>query len=235
MVREAMSEQRNVQREIGNARREAMQAIRDRFGPNLANNGQNGGNNGNGGNGGGNNGNGPGRGGRGGFNPEVMKKAMEDPQVKAQMDQFRQQGQKLENQFATAINKILTARQRSMFKRMLGAPFDRSQLAWGGPGGRGGNRNPAAAKNAATTKSPQPRRRLLMQTMRKRKVQPQRQRPNRRLRLHTGKGRHDFAAEEPQGASRCAADGRQLIHPRGTESGRSTANCLPGITSVDAI
>ena len=49
------------------------------------------------------------------------------------MEQFRAQEEKLENQFAVAINKVLTPRQRAMFKKMLGAPFDRSKMGAGGP------------------------------------------------------------------------------------------------------
>ena len=95
-----------------------------------------------------------GRGNRGRPDPEAMKKAMEDPQVQAQMEQMNTQDQKLENQFSLAIAKVLTPRQRALYKKMLGAPFDRSKMGTGGPwGGRRGNGpggNPATAKAGAT-------------------------------------------------------------------------------------
>ncbi len=96
---------------------------------------------------------GGGRGNRQRFDPEIMKKVMEDPEVKAQMEKNKADGDKLENQYAAAINKILYPRQRATLKKMLGPPFDRSQMfaGWGGPGGnRGFTKNAAASKTAGT-------------------------------------------------------------------------------------
>jgi hypothetical protein len=152
MIREVQGQNRNLQRESGRARRDIMKTAFAKMNPTPRNNGQDGGDVANGG-GGGNNGNngrnGGGRGGRGNFDPEAMRKVMDEPQIKAQMEQIQGQEQKLAAQFSTAVNKILTPRQRTMFKKMLGAPFDRSQMGRGGPwGGRGG----AGPVNAATTK-----------------------------------------------------------------------------------
>jgi hypothetical protein len=127
--------------------------------PNPRNNGQDAGADANGGGGGNaNNGrNGGGRGGRGNFDPEAMRKVMETPEVKAQMEEIQGQEQKLSGQFAAAVNKVLTPRQRTIYKKLLGPPFDRSQMGGGGPwGGRGGfgpGGNQAAAKGAAAAKA----------------------------------------------------------------------------------
>jgi len=81
-----------------------------------------------------------------------MKKVMESPEVKAQMEQNRSQDQKLENQYYAAISKILYPRQRATLKKMLGAPFDRSALGMGGPWGGGPPRgNQASSKNGTAT------------------------------------------------------------------------------------
>jgi hypothetical protein len=158
MLDEVRSNYRTAQRENGQARRDVMKAVFAKATPNQ-NNGQNAGdpaNGGNNGNGTGGNGNGRngGRGNRGRPDPEAMKKAMEDPQIQAQMEQMNTQDQKLENQFSLAIAKVLTPRQRALYKKMLGAPFDKSKMGTGGPwGGRGGNGpggNPATAKAGAT-------------------------------------------------------------------------------------
>ena len=160
MLEEVRSEHRDAQRENRRARGDIMKAVFAKANPNP-NNGENGNDAANGGNGG-NNGNGNGRNGgrgnRGRPDPEAMKKVMEDPQVQAQMEQMRTQDDKLENQFSLAIAKVLTPRQRALYKKMLGPPFDRSKMGGGGPWG--GPRNPATAKvgaaadkNAATAKA----------------------------------------------------------------------------------
>jgi hypothetical protein len=89
-----------------------------------------------------------GGGGRGGFNPEAMKKAMEDPENQKQMEQFRDEQSKVDAQFSASVyNKVLYPRQRTMYKKMLGAPFDRTKMGGGGPGWfMPGGRNAAAAK-----------------------------------------------------------------------------------------
>jgi hypothetical protein len=160
MMQEVMDEGRNAERATRKSRGEAMKNAFARLNPNGANGGQNNGGNGNGGGGGnangggGNNGNGNngrnggGRGGRGNFDPEAMRKVMESPEMKAQMDEFQSQEEKLTAQMTNAILKVMSPRQRTTFKKMLGAPFDRSKMFTGGPwGGRGG----AAGKNQATT------------------------------------------------------------------------------------
>ena len=150
MLQEIRSDHRDAQRENGRARRDIMQAVFAKATPSQ-NNGQNADDAANGGNGGNNaNGNGRngGRGNRGRPDPEVMKKVMADPQVQAQMEQMRAQDDKLENQFTVAINKILTPRQRALYKKMLGPPFDRSKMGGGGPWG-GTRGNTATAKGGA--------------------------------------------------------------------------------------
>jgi hypothetical protein len=157
MMQEIMTENRTLQRETRRSRGDIMKTAFAQINRNQGNNGQAAGNDANDGNGraGANNGNGNngrnggGRGGRGNFDPEAMRKVMEEPQIKAQMDQIQSQEQKLSTQLAAAVNKTLTPRQRTLFKKMLGPPFDRSQMGRGGPwGGRGG----AGPGNAATTK-----------------------------------------------------------------------------------
>jgi hypothetical protein len=154
MVREVMNGRRDAQRETRRARGEMMKAAFQSVNPGQANNGQNGGNGGNGGNG--QNGNRRNNGPRG-FDPaqrEAFQKYMERPEVKAQSDQLKAQEDKIESQFAAAVNKVLNNRQRAIFKKMLGAPFDRSKMGgggfWGGPRGNGPGGNQASAKNGAT-------------------------------------------------------------------------------------
>jgi len=141
MLEELRGEQRQAQNEIRQTQRQFFQTQFRNLDP-----GQDGPNGGNGGDQA-NPGNGPRGGNRGRFNPEAMKKAMEDPQVQAQMEENRAQQKKLEDSYAAAINKVLYPRHRTILNKMLGAPFDRSKLGgrWGGPGNRG---NQAAAKTA---------------------------------------------------------------------------------------
>jgi hypothetical protein len=159
MLREIQGENRSLQRETGRSRRDVMKTAFARLTPTPRNNAQDGGDDGDGGNdanNGNNRRNGGGRGGRGNFDPEAMRKVMDSPEVKAQMEQIQGQEQKLTTQFAAAVNKVLTPRQRTMLKKMLGPPFDRSAMGRGGPwGGRGGvgPGNPAMAKGAAAAKA----------------------------------------------------------------------------------
>jgi hypothetical protein len=160
MIQETLTEGRNAERASRKSRGEAMKNAFARLNPNGANGGQNNGGNGNGGagaggagnNGNGNNGrNGGGRGGRGNFDPEAMRKLMESPEMKAQMEEFQGQEEKLTAQLTNAIFKVLSPRQRTTFKKMLGVPFDRTKMFAGGPwGGRGGA---AAGKNQGSTTS----------------------------------------------------------------------------------
>ena len=75
-----------------------------------------------------------GRGGRGGangqnnrprFDPEAMQKVMEQPEVKAKMEETRkeQQAQLRDREYAM-VYKAMDRRQVAMFKKMLGKPFD---------------------------------------------------------------------------------------------------------------
>jgi len=172
MVREVMGEHRTAQRETRRVRGEMMKTAFAGLPRINGNNGQNGGNGGNGQNGGnggngqngGNGGNGQNggnggnarNGGRGrGFDPEAMRKVMEDPKIQAQMEEIRGQEEKIDNQFAMAVNKVLMPRQRAAYKKMLGAPFDRSKMfgpggPWGGPRRNGPGGNQASAKNGST-------------------------------------------------------------------------------------
>ena len=108
--------------------------------PNGANGGQNNaGNAGNGNGGAGNNGNGNGRngggrGGRGNFDPEAIRKVMESPKIKAQMEEIQTQEEKLTAQLTNAVYKIMSPRQRTIYKKMIGAPFDRSKMSRAAPG-----------------------------------------------------------------------------------------------------
>jgi len=157
LIREVMGEHRVAQRETRKTRGDLMKAAFARLIPASPNNGQNDGNGGTGQNGG-NGRNGGRRGGR--FDPEAMKKVMDDPQVKAQMEEIEGQNEKIENMFASAVNKVLTRRQLTTYKRMLGAPFDRSKMTaggppWGGPRGNGPG-NQAKAKNGAAAATTAP-------------------------------------------------------------------------------
>jgi hypothetical protein len=147
-LRELRNERDQARRQSFAARGELFRQLR----PNNQNQnggGQQGGNNG-GNNGGGNAGNG--NGGRGNnrrFDPEAFRQFMERPEVKAKMEEFRVEQEKVQDQYLLAVNKILSPRQRANYKKMLGPPFDRSKMGpgpWGGPGG------PRAAGNQANTK-----------------------------------------------------------------------------------
>jgi hypothetical protein len=101
-----------------------------------------------------------GRGGRGGFDPEAMRKFMEQPEVKAKMEEFRTaQEQQRERDYAMVF-KALDRRQVSLFKKMLGKKFDVEQAMAGmfrGPGQRNGAGAAGTPKNdaakAETTKT----------------------------------------------------------------------------------
>jgi hypothetical protein len=119
--------------------------------PNAGNNGQNGG---------GQNGNGGGRGGRGGFpnmrDPavrEAMNNFMEKPEVKAKLEEMRTGNEKIQSQLAMAVNRALGKRQAAAYKKMLGAPFDLSQVRGGGPGQGPWNRLNRNGNQADATKT----------------------------------------------------------------------------------
>jgi hypothetical protein len=104
-----------------------------------------------------------GRGGRGGANgqnnrpridPEAMQKIMEQPEVKAKMEETRKEQQQLREREYAMVYKAMDRRQVATFKRMLGKPFDVDSITGGGgffrggPGGPGGRRNGANGNNA---------------------------------------------------------------------------------------
>jgi hypothetical protein len=151
-IRELMNERRQMQRENGQAQRELFRQMRPNNPNQNADAGNNADNPGNANPGNNNGGNGN-RGNNRRFDPEAFRKFMEQPEVKAKMDEFRTGQQKVEDQFVAAVNKVLSPRQRANYKKMLGAPFDRTKMGgpWGGPGGRGGPGNQAVAKGATKT------------------------------------------------------------------------------------
>ena len=124
---------------------------------------------------------------------------MEDPKIQAQMEEIRGQEEKIDNQFAIAVNKVLMPRQRAAYKKMLGASVRSIEDVWPGrPLGR-----PAPATGLAAIR---PRRRTgrlrqrprqqpkrMRTAMRKKKLEPRLSRrpapPRRRKRLPHPSGR----------------------------------------------
>jgi hypothetical protein len=91
-----------------------------------------------------------GPGGRGRFDPEAMRKYMEQPEVKTKMDQMRKQQDLIRDQSYAQVYKVLDRRQTSAFKKMLGKPFDVDSLMAGffrGPGQRNGQGAGPSQKN----------------------------------------------------------------------------------------
>ena len=92
---------------------------------------------------------------------EAMQKAMEQPEVKAKVDEARQEAQKEQAQLRdreyAMVYKAMDRRQVSVFKKMLGKPFDVESIMGGGgffrdgPGGPGGRRNGANGNANRTT------------------------------------------------------------------------------------
>lgn len=93
------------------------------------------------------------RGGPGGFDREAMKKFMEQPEVKAQMEQTQLETARIDSNATKAAYQIMTKYQVAAFKKLQGPPFEVGQLRpnFGGPGG---NRNGTAPKSA-TASSPE--------------------------------------------------------------------------------
>jgi hypothetical protein len=100
---------------------------------------------------------------RGGFNREAFQKAMEQPEVKAKVEEARTELQKEQAQLRdreyAMVFKAMDRRQVATFKKMLGKPFDVDSMMAGmfrggpgGPGGPGGRRN-GANGNAGQTKA----------------------------------------------------------------------------------
>lgn len=99
-----------------------------------------------------------GRGGNARFNPELMKQAMEKPEIKSKMEQIDKLQNKIRDQFAASVLKVLSKRQRAIYAKMLGEPFDQSKLRgappWAArPGGPGATTKDAAKTTSKTTAS----------------------------------------------------------------------------------
>jgi len=109
-----------------------------------------------------------GRGGRGGrgangqhnrprFDPEAMQKIMEQPEVKAKMEETRKEQQQLRDREYAMVYKAMDRRQVSLFKKMLGKPFDVESVTGGffrgGPGGRRNEANGSANQTTAAAKT----------------------------------------------------------------------------------
>jgi hypothetical protein len=96
-----------------------------------------------------------GPGGQGGprFDPEAMRKVMEQPEVKAKMEETRKAQEKLREREFAMVYKAMDRRQVAAFKKMLGKPFDVDSIMGGffrGAGRRNGTAaNGDQAKGAA--------------------------------------------------------------------------------------
>ena len=88
-----------------------------------------------------------------------MQKVMEQPEVKAKMEETRKEQEQLRDREYAMVYKAMDRRQVAMFKKMLGKPFDVESVMGGffrgGPGGRrngaNGNANQATAAAKADT------------------------------------------------------------------------------------
>jgi hypothetical protein len=81
-----------------------------------------------------------------------MKKFMEQPEVKAKMDELRTAQEQQRTRDYAMVFKVLDRRQGSAFKKMLGKPFDVQLVMAGmfrGPGQRNGPGAAATPKNDA--------------------------------------------------------------------------------------
>ncbi len=101
---------------------------------------------------------GRGRGGANGQNrprvdPEAMRKIMEQPEVKAKTEETRKEQKQLREREYAMVYKAMDRRQVSVFKKMLGKPFDVESVLGGGfmRGGPGGRRNGANGNANETT------------------------------------------------------------------------------------
>ena len=95
-----------------------------------------------------------------------MQKVMEQPEVKAKMEETRKEQSQLRDREYAMVFKALDRGQVSLFRKMLGKPFDVDSVMGGffggGPGGRrngaNGNANQATATAKAATGKTAPRR-----------------------------------------------------------------------------
>jgi len=76
-----------------------------------------------------------------------MRKMMERPEVKAQMEESRKANDEIRDREYAMVFRAMDKRQVSNFKKLLGKPFDVSLLTPGARGGaRGGNQADATKK-----------------------------------------------------------------------------------------
>jgi hypothetical protein len=89
------------------------------------------------------------------FDPEAMRKVMEQPEVKAKMDETRKEQRQLREREYAMVYKAMDRRQVATFKRLLGKPFDVDSLIGGFfRGSSGGRRNePSPASDQAKTRT----------------------------------------------------------------------------------
>ena len=78
---------------------------------------------------------------------------MEQPEVKAKMEETRKEREQLREREYAMVYKAMDRRQVSVFKKMLGKPFDVESVMGGGfmRGGPGGRRNGANGNANQTT------------------------------------------------------------------------------------
>jgi hypothetical protein len=123
-----------------------------------------------------------------------MRKLMEQPDVKAKMEESRKEQQQLREREYAMVFKAMDRRQVAAFKRMLGKPFDVDSLMGGfrGPGQRNGqgggttkndttkaaNTKQSASNAAATSKSTTPRKQSLRERRGLRQQPPPGDSPN---------------------------------------------------------
>ncbi|MGO9601015.1 MAG: hypothetical protein ACLP7Q_23790 [Isosphaeraceae bacterium] len=97
-----------------------------------------------------------GRGGRRHVDPEAMRSALEQPEVKAKMDESLKEHHRIRDRQYTMVYKAMDRRQLATFKKMLGKPFDVDSLLAssfrGGSGGRRTGQNPATDQPKAQAK-----------------------------------------------------------------------------------
>ncbi len=82
---------------------------------------------------------------------------MEQPEVKAKMEETRKEQSQLRDREYAMVFKALDRRQVSLFRKMLGKPFDVDSVMGGffggGPGGRRNGANGNANQATATAKA----------------------------------------------------------------------------------
>ncbi len=152
-IQQALTEERAAQREVGNAQRNFFRDVMKKVQAEDQASGNSTGNQGQAGAAGNNANNANGNRGNRRFNPELMKKAMAAPEVQERMKSLQGKQDEIRELASRAILGRLSKRQRGIYAKMLGAPFDRTKMGgrgpWGGPGGPFGG--PAANATARTS------------------------------------------------------------------------------------